>query len=267
VSERESQITEVVDVPIEKHRTLIGRGGDAKRQLESQFNVSIDIPRQGDGKTGVKISGKQENVNKAKEHILSLVKEQEGETVQVPRSMHHNISNNGQFFRKLRNDYSVTVDHAGENLPPKSTPQSSRANGGSLPLITDEPETTADAHSWKVVDNTSGEDGDIPWVLRGSPENIEKARNALKAALEQALRNTTTGYLVLPDTKTYRHVIGPGGSKVNTIRKQSGCRINVPRDGGKDEAIEVVGSKDGVEKAKELILAAVREGIDNKRRE
>ncbi|KAL8417933.1 hypothetical protein RB594_001519 [Gaeumannomyces avenae] len=262
VSQRESQVSEVIDVPIEKHRTLIGRGGDVKRQLEAKLKVSIDIPKQGDGKTGVKISGLPADVESAKEHIQSLVKEQQGETVEVPRSLHHAVSNGGQIFRKLRNDHQVTVDHAGHAVPPKpSQSAGARSNGGALPLITDEP--AADAHSWNVVESAgAGSDEDqgmIPWVLRGPPAGIEKAKKLIDTALEQAQKGSATGYLNLADPRTCRFVIGQGGSKVNQIRKQTGCQITVPRQGS-DDAIEIVGTKDGVEKAKDLILAAVEEG-------
>lgn len=259
VSERENQITDVVDVPVDLHRTLIGRGGETKRQLENKFTVTIDIPRQGDGKTGIKLSGRSENVAKAKEHVEGLVQAQQGETIQVPRKAHHNVANGGQFFRQLRNNHQVTVDHAGHTLPGK--PETSRATGGALPLITDDDDTTAGAHSWKVVKMTAGEEGDIPWVLRGTPENVAKAKVLIAKALEQAKDNDATGYLVLPDPSTYRYVIGPNGSKVNSIRQESGCKIQVPRDQAKDEAIEIIGSAEGVEKAKELILAAVHEGL------
>ncbi|KAI0129598.1 RNA binding effector protein Scp160 [Xylariales sp. AK1849] len=267
VSERASQVTETLEVPVEKHRSLIGRGGDAKRKLESDLNVSIDIPRQGSGQTGVKITGKPVDVEKAKEHISSSTKEQPGETIQVPRKHHNAISENGQFFRKLRSDHKVTVDHAGHSTPPKSKPANPRGSNGATPLITDDPEEVADAHSWNVVDNASTEEGDIPWVLRGNPENVERAKKAIATALEQAGKNTATGYLILPDPSTYRFVIGQGGSKVNSIRKQSGCKITVPRDQAADEAIEILGSKDGCEKAKELILEAVREGLASRQRD
>ncbi|PTB66958.1 hypothetical protein BBK36DRAFT_1118178 [Trichoderma citrinoviride] len=264
VAERESQVTEIVDVPIDQHRSLIGRGGDAKRQLESQFGVSIDIPRQGDGKTGVKVTGRAENVAKAKEHISGLIKQQHSETLQVPRNLHHVVSNNGQIFRQLRNNYQVTVDHAGESIPAKPTP-SARAVEGALPLITDDADAAADVHSWKVVSLQAGDEGDIPWVLRGTPENVAKAKELIMKNLEQAKANDATGYLILPDPKTYRFVIGPNGSKVKSIRNQSNCQIQVPRDQAKDEAIEILGTREGVEKAKELILAAVREGQSKSR--
>jgi len=260
-------MTEVVDVPQDKHRVLIGRGGEVRRGLETQFKVLIDIPHQGSGQTGVKIIGQSADIEKAKAHIQSLVKEQQGETIQVPRALHHAVSNNGQFFRKLKSDHQVTVDHAGHAIPPKPAVAtgSSRANGGALPLITDDAEATADAHSWNVVEHTSAEDGDIPWVLRGSADNLEKAKKAIEAAIFQAKNQNATGYLILPDPKTYRYVIGQGGIKVNSIRKQSGCKITVPRDQAKGEAIEVVGTKEGVEKAKDLILAAVKEGLGRSR--
>lgn len=260
VALRDSQVTVSIDVPTDKHRSLIGRGGETKKKLESQFNVAIDIPKQGSPETAVKITGQEADVEKAKEHIANLTKEKPSETVQVPRSLHQAISNNGQFFRKMRNDFNVTVDHAGQTPPPK-TAAASAPRAENLPLITDAPEE--DTHSWNVVSSvSSSEEGDIPWVLKGAPENIEKAKKAITTAIEQA-KDNVTGYLVLPDPKTYRHVIGQGGSKVNAIRKQSGCKINVPRDNG--EAIEVVGTAEGVEKAKELILVAVRDGVNGSR--
>ncbi|KAK3682574.1 hypothetical protein B0T22DRAFT_484618 [Podospora appendiculata] len=264
VLERSSQVTEVVEVPQEKHRVLIGRGGDVKRGLESQFKVSIDIPRQNSGQTGVKIVGQSADVEKAKAHIQSLVKEQQGQAVQVPRALHHAVSNNGQFFRRLRGDHHVTVDHDGHSLPAKPVAPAPTNGAAALPLITDDEDANADVHSWNLVELTSTEEGEIPWVLRGSPENIEKAKKAIETALEQAKKQTTAGYLVLPDPKTHRHIIGQGGSKVNSIRKQSGCQITVPRDSTKGEAIEIIGTAEGVEKARELILAAVRDGANNR---
>jgi polyribonucleotide nucleotidyltransferase len=264
VEEQESQTTDIAEVKPDKHRLLIGRGGETRRQLEQQFGVSINVPRQsetGPQRSQVRISGQPSNVEQAKAHILEITKDQEGETISVPRRFHHTIADNGQFFRRLRNDHKVTVDHAGQRPPPKpSAPTPNRANGSSMPLITDDPATNSSSHSWEVHDlHASSEEGDIPWVLSGpSPEAVAAARAKLDKALQQAGKEDTTGFLILPDPRAYRHVIGPGGSEINRIRRQTGTKIQVPRDQNKGEAIEISGAKAGVEEARDLILEIVQ---------
>lgn len=254
-------------MPAEKHRNLIGRGGEAKKELEARFKILLDIPRQGSGQTAVKITGQPEDVAKAKQHIQDFTKEQKGETVQVPRKIHHSVADNNQFFRKLRNEHKVTVDFAGHKVPPKPAAPTNVGATGDIPtpLITDGP---SEVLSWKTVDiSESDVEGDIPWVLRGDPERVAKVQKILAAAIEQALQNSTIGYLTLSDPSTYRYVIGQGGRKVDSIRKATGCNINVPsqqardaKDQARHPAIEIVGGADGVEAAKDLILKAVKDG-------
>ncbi|PWY70987.1 KH domain-containing protein [Aspergillus heteromorphus CBS 117.55] len=274
VKEREDQVTTVLEVPSSQHRLLIGRGGDTRRGIESKFNITLDIPKQGSGRSEIKLKGPSNAVAEAKEHIQSMLKDQQGETIEVPRHLHHVISENGSFFRRLRNDYHVTVDHAGQQVPSRPASEDSRdaANGASsLPLITDEPTDALDAHSWKIVDNSPAaadpsEPATIPWVLAGSSDNVARAKSALEKAIANASQQSATGYLILPDPKTYRFVVGQGGSQINAIRKQTGCRINVPKDQAKGEAIEIKGSKDGLEEAKDMILEAVRAGLSGNSR-
>ncbi|KAK5124868.1 hypothetical protein LTR85_001058 [Meristemomyces frigidus] len=262
VQQQESQKTDIAEVNPDKHRLLIGRGGETRRQLEQQFNVSINVPRQtetGPQRSQVRIAGQPEDVEKAKAHILEITKDQEGETVNIPRRFHHTIADNGQFFRRLRSDHKVTVDHGGQRPPPKpSAPAPTRS--GATPLITDDPSANANNHSWEVHElHGSTEDGEIPWVLSGpSKEAIAAARAKLDRALEEVGKQDTMGFLILPDPRAYRHVIGPGGSEINRIRKQTGTKIQVPRADSKDEAIEITGAKDGVEEARNAILEIVQ---------
>jgi len=262
--QQESQKTDIMEVSPDKHPRLIGRGGETRRQLEQLFNVTINVPRQsetGAARSQVRIAGQPEDVEKAKVRIAEMTKDQEGETINVPRRFHHTIADNGQFFRRLRGDHKVTVDHGGQRPPPKpSTPTPGRANAGDMPLITDDPTASTNNHSWEAHDlHASTEEGDIPWVLSGpSPEAINMATAKLERALQEATEQDTVGFLILPDPRTYRHVIGPGGSEINRIRKQTGTKVQVPRDQSKGEAIEIMGSKDGVEEARDLILEIVQ---------
>ncbi|KAL4932645.1 putative RNA binding effector protein Scp160 [Aspergillus undulatus] len=274
VQEREDQVVVSLEIPPVQHRILIGRGGDTRRGIESQFNITLDIPKQGSGRSDVKLKGPSTAVEEAKEHVLAMLKDQQGVSIDVPRHLHHVISDNGSFFRRLRNDYQVTVDHAGQQIPAKPSQEDSRGavNGGSsLPLITDEPTDPLGAHSWKVVDNSpaptdSSEPATIPWVLAGPADNVTKAKAALEKAIAAASQQSATGYLILPDPKTYRFVVGQGGSQINSIRKQTGCRINVPKDQAKGEAIEIKGGKENLDKARDLILEAVRAGLNGNSR-
>jgi rRNA processing protein Krr1/Pno1 len=113
------------------------------------------------------------------------------------------------------------------------------------------------------VDNNATEvaSSPFPWVLSGTPENVAKARAVIEKALASATQQSTTGYLILPDPKTYRFVVGQGGSQINAIRKKTGCRINVPKEQARGEAIEIRGSPSGLEEAKEMILEAVQNGL------
>jgi polyribonucleotide nucleotidyltransferase len=278
-SSLQNQVTEVLEVSPDKHRLLIGRGGETRRSLESKLHIQLDIPKQtetGAARSQVKITGEADNVNKAKEHILDLVKGQEGETVEVPRYLHHIISDNGQFFRRLRNQHKVTVDHNGQQIPAKPAVaeggKARKGANGDLPLITDDDTAAgAESHSWEIVDNNAVDDSadtsaTIPWVLRGNVENLPKARQVLQSAIENASKPSSTGYLILPDPRSYRLVVGPGGATIDSIRKKTGTKVQVPRDQAKDEAIEIVGTADGCEQARQLILEIISRGGNGGRR-
>jgi polyribonucleotide nucleotidyltransferase len=68
-----------------------------------------------------------------------------------------------------------------------------------------------------------------------------------------------TGYLGVPP-EHHHLVIGKGGQRIASIRDETGCTIDVPKRGDGNDTIIIRGSREGVEKAKELIVEAVEEG-------
>ncbi|KAA8892775.1 hypothetical protein FN846DRAFT_626516 [Sphaerosporella brunnea] len=265
VTEKENQITEIIPVAPEKHRKLIGREGATRRELEAKFKVTIDIPRQRPGQPqtnpDIKITGVASAVEEAKSHITELVKEPEGETVEVPRFLHHAIADGG-FFKHLQRDLKVIVDHNG--LPRPGKPADLKPTPKDMPLITDEADE--ERIFWEVLENapaSADEEGTYPWVLRGKPENVAKARAEIEAAVATAQKQGLTGFLTLPNPNKYRFVVGQGGSTVDRIRRDTGCRITVPKHGSTD-AIVLHGDREGLEKAREMILEAVKKGPASK---
>ncbi|RPA96845.1 hypothetical protein L873DRAFT_1693483 [Choiromyces venosus 120613-1] len=270
VEQKKNQITETIEIAPEKHRHLIGREGSIRKELEAKFKVTIDIPRQKPGETNtspdIKITGIAEDVDKAKDHILEIVKEPEGETIEIPTRLYHAVADGGQFIRRLQRDFRVSVDHNGQQRPVKPTEQKPDLSG-SLPLITDNEEDASQRFTWEVVEsnNQGGEEGDFPWVIRGKPEQIAKAKTEIEKAVALAEQQSSIGYLMLPDSSKFRLIIGPGGSQVEQIRRDTGCRIIVPRNQDVGEPIVMHGSKEGIEKAKEIILGLVKNGDSNGR--
>ena len=246
-SQHEDQITESVEVSPVKYHQLIGLGGKTRRELEEDFEVSISIPKESQQDLQIKITGQLEKVQKAKQHILKLVEDQVSETIQVPRTKHHFISNSGLLFRFLRNELRVTVDHAGHQPPPRISAQA-QSHVRSM-----------NDHPWGIVANADecSEEGNIPWVLHGSTESIAKARKTIQKALSLE-QPSHTGYLVLHDSNLHRSIIGPGGAKINSIREQTGCKISVPRNQAQNEPIVISGSLEGVEQARAIILDVVK---------
>lgn len=270
VDERENQVTETLDVPVGQHRELIGPNGSIRKKLEGDFGVTLDVPRLGSGQTGVKISGPPDNVYKAKEHIQGITTRPRGETVMVPRHLHNVVSRNGALFRELSRD-GIRVDHNGQKPPAKSrdghrSPRVRNSNGD-MPLITDQP--GEESYLWDIVSNQSALDddtGEIPWVIFGgkdsSDDAVAKAKEKIESSLAKAAEPRHTGYLILPDPRMHRHIIGQGGSTINSIRKQSGCDIQVPNrnsaQGEEGEAITIVGREDGVLTARDLIIKEIK---------
>ncbi|KAF8453318.1 hypothetical protein BGX38DRAFT_1268706 [Terfezia claveryi] len=265
VEEKRNQVQVVVDVPQDKHARLIGRGGAIRHDLEAQFKVTIDIPRQNSGPSaiGVTITGPPEAVETAKAHIIELTKEVEGETILVPRALHHAVADGGLFIKRLRNDLRVSVDHGDQPLLTKPTAiLRPMATNTTLPLITDQDHDEVTSFAWEIIPNPTlddSEEGAIPWNLRSSsPDALSMAKDLLQKQIELVKTQSHVGFLTLPDQNTYRFVVGRNGQEVNKIKELTGCRVMVPKAGnGEGEAIVLWGAREGLEKAREVILEIV----------
>lgn len=272
VLNREQQVTETLNVASERHGALIGAGGETRKRLESEFNISINIPDRhvtGPARSEVRISGLPADVEKAKIHISDMTKGPESETVLVPLHLHHALYSAN--IQKLRN-MNVRLDYARQQIPPRdemSTPRSNGVNPPKMPLITDVPadSSTHDIYNpdrWNVEGppKENGEDSStIPWVLKGSEADlVARAREMIEAALD-AESHSATGYLSLPEPSMNQYVIGPGGSTIKGIRAETGCIIEVPKRGSTSEVITIKGQRDAVGATRDLILEAVSNGL------
>lgn len=259
MNEKDNQVIEVIDVPVSSHRNLIGPNGSNRMKLEKDFGVQINIPKQGSGQTGVKITGRSENVAKAKDHLSGSVAGQKGETIQVPRATHHALDRDGAFKKELSR-MGITIDHQGHKEPKK--PSLEPTSNGEMPLITDQPAEGV-PHSWEIMPFTVDEEGEIPWTIysqKKDEQSLATAKRKIEEALAKASQGQVMGYMTLEDSGLHGRIVGRGGSTINGIRKESGCEVQVPKGRAGGDPITIVGSKEGVEHAYELILKAIQDG-------
>jgi hypothetical protein len=163
------------------------------------------------------------------------------------------VSNEGRTKNQLRQRFQVYVGHEGAEIPSVAT----APTNGDLGRIDDD-----EAYSWHVVEEPSdSSDETIPWKLRGSNDaNLQKAKDFIES-LVSSMRDqgNCTGYLGVPP-EHHHLVIGKGGQRIAVVRDETGCNVDVPRRGDGNDIIVIRGSRDGVEKAKELIVEAVESG-------
>ncbi|KAI0465467.1 hypothetical protein LJB42_000703 [Komagataella kurtzmanii] len=74
VGRLESNTTEKITVPRNRHMRLIGYGGSVKNELMEEFKVAINIPKKGSDSEVITISGAPEDIEKVKVRIEELTK-------------------------------------------------------------------------------------------------------------------------------------------------------------------------------------------------
>ena len=179
----------------------------------------------------------------------------DGITLSIPKCLHHRLSNDGRTKIQLRQKFQVYVGHEGADLPPLKS-----NSNGVLGRIDDEEEQ----YSWHVMEEDSvdpSDDSIIPWKLRGSNDaNIQKAKEFLENIISSLqAQGNCIGYLGVPP-EHHHLIIGKGGARIGIVRDETGCTIDVPRRGDGNDTIVIRGSKDGVERAKEMIVELVEAG-------
>ena len=284
VEDGENSITKELDVAKERQGAIVGPGGMVRRNLEIEFNVTIQVPNK--DQTGpVTVTGLAENVAKAEKKIKDeILKDDFDAEIQVPASIHEFVSERGALIQKLRLDDFVNVKHGNANRRANKLNRSKLV----IPVEKVRPEEGS-AQKVKITIEEVGEpkvaseEGEIPWRLTYEPINFEEllgetgeedkenkstkpTAESKKAALDKATKviedrialvkdATYVGYIWTSEFKNFNRIVGPGGSNIKKIRDETNTLINVPRKNDDvNDVIYIRGTKEGVTKAAESII-------------
>ncbi|XP_043578078.1 vigilin [Bombus pyrosoma] len=217
----------VLEVPIFKqfHKFVIGKGGVNIRKIREETQTKIDLPAEGEKSDVITITGKKENVEKAKEMIQKIQNELANiimdEIVIPPKFYNSLIGTGGKLIHSIMED----------------------CGGVAIKF------PTAESRSDKVT-------------IRGPKEDVEKAKQQL---LELTNEKQLSSYSAEVRAKVQHHkfLIGKNGANIKKIRESTGARIIFPTEADQDkEVITIMGKKEAVEKAKAELEATISE-IDN----
>ncbi|CCE64612.1 hypothetical protein TPHA_0I01060 [Tetrapisispora phaffii CBS 4417] len=282
VDDFKKRVTKELEIPNDRQGALIGPGGIVRNQLESEFNITLDVPQK--GQTGkVKISGLEENIEKAIKKITTeILRDNYDVEIQVPANVHEYVADRGSLIQQLRYDNFINVRHGNDNR---------RATKLSNTEIVIPIEKVAGAETDKVKvtveevsSPTANEEGTISWRLTYEPlddiimfdgeeqeqtkpketpeqkaekkkEVIAKVTKIIEDRISAAPSANYAGYVWSANPRNFNKVVGPGGSNVKKIRNSTNTIISVPKRSDKvNNVIYVRGTKEDVTKATEIIV-------------
>uniref|UniRef100_A0A914Y922 K Homology domain-containing protein n=1 Tax=Panagrolaimus superbus TaxID=310955 RepID=A0A914Y922_9BILA len=207
--------SEIVTVPVNLHRHIIGKSGSLVTKLKNENDVNINIPDESKGSNEIRIEGKKDGVKKAIAAIKEIVQRLENEKsrdIIIEQRFHGNlIGKHGETINKWRQEFpTVTVNF------PNAMVKSDIVN------------------------------------LRGDKKEVDNLFTVM-TKLQKELQESNYQETVPIFKEYYKHIVGKGGANINKIREETGTRIELPTQGSTDNRLTVVGKKAAVEKAIEKL--------------
>ncbi|KAF9075421.1 hypothetical protein BDP27DRAFT_1212369 [Rhodocollybia butyracea] len=257
ISALRDRVILAVEIPSSSHRALIGRGGQHLNELQERTGAQVQFPgsrsyaQVGEAENGsemsgvdpaniVKVTGSRSACEKAVEALQVSIDMNMTElaspelittTVSVPLKYHHAISQQGQFFRNLRN-FGVQVDQSVQAQKPVVPSKPASSNGEATARIDEEEDSTVPEIEWEVAPNyQDGEEGDSVWTLKArDQEGLDRAQKLIQEAIGHAERMSFVGFLTLPDRSAFPRIVGSKGANVMRLRSETGADITVSRE-------------------------------------
>ncbi|CRK92791.1 CLUMA_CG006242, isoform A [Clunio marinus] len=238
VGDLESMVTIECVIPQRHHRSVMGKRGAKVQGITQEFDVQVKFPERknpaetngGDlingGDTSgdiIKIYGKLENCEKAKQALIDLVPITE--EIEVPFDLHRSIiGKRGDDVRELMNRYDVHIE---------LSPQDQK-----LDVI--------------KVSGAAQNVRDAKTAIAERVKALEKDRE------DRELRSFELKIQVEPDL--HPKIIGRRGAVINKIRTSHGVQISFPRkeDAGDEQStIRIQGYEEAAKAARDEILKIV----------
>lgn len=201
----QTQSSQVIPVPKDHHKFILGKGGARLQELEAKTATKISIPKAAESSDQVTITGPKEGIEKAIHEIRMLSDEQgkqSREVLSIPKHFHPFISGpGGETSRKLVGEGAVRI-----NIPPLSVMKDEIAVSG---------ETEAVAA--------------VVAKIRSMHKDMERKFSEVSVEVKKS---------------QHRYIIGPKGHSINEILEETGVFVEMPSSESNSETITLRGPQD-----------------------
>ncbi|MGH0140316.1 UNVERIFIED_CONTAM: hypothetical protein FKN15_071218 [Acipenser sinensis] len=214
-----------VSISSKLHNSLIGSKGRFVRSImEECGGVHIHFPTEGSGIDTVTIRGPTEDVDKAKQQLLSLAEEKQTRS--------HTVE-----LRAKPDYHKFLIGKGGANI------RKVRDNTGARIIF-----PTAEDKDQELI------------TVVGTEESVRDAQKELEGLIK-SLENIVEDFMIV-DPKHHRHFVSRRGQVLRELAEEyGGVMVSFPRTGTQSDKVTLKGAKDCVEAAKKR-MAEIIEDLD-----
>ncbi|XP_014242166.1 vigilin [Cimex lectularius] len=282
----------VVDAPSWIHKYIIGRKGANIRSITQDFSkVHVQFT---DKENKITIEGPQEEVSQAFTKLKELTSELESKLAYTELTVDqkyykHIIGKNGANVNRLKEQTGVFINIADKDenvIRIEGDKEGVAAAKHELEEMIQKMEQEKERDiiiEWKHHKALIGNKGEsirdtkekfssvmITFPppekkcdivkLRGPKADVDKCYEYLLKKVDEIVESSFT--LKVPANGCHKFIIGKGGATIKKLREETNTTIEMTNDGGKD-IITIIGKKENVHKAKDMIIKIQSEQLNN----
>ncbi|CAB3411378.1 unnamed protein product [Caenorhabditis bovis] len=203
-------ISKVIQLPIDMHRSIIGRGGETVRKMMQDYDVNITIPKD-NASEDITVTGQLDNVDQALEALREKLAEYEAQaedrklrqwstTLDVPVTYHQKIiGQRGDTIKAFKEKYGVNI------IVPR-------------------------------------EEGNETITVQGYEDKALACVAEIEAMIAE-LRSLFTQEISL-DSRYHPRLIGARGRNLKKVMEDFNVEIRLPRQGAQDPNLVIIAGKD-----------------------
>ncbi|RXN01408.1 hypothetical protein EOD39_6903 [Acipenser ruthenus] len=277
---KSSMITQVFHVPLEERKykdmNQFGEGDQAKICVDIMYKTGahLELSMAKDQGLSIMVSGKLEEVMRARKEIVSRLQTQASATVAIPKEHHRFvIGKNGEKLQELELKTATKIqiprpDDTSNQIKISGTKEGIEKAKHEILLISAEQDKRAVErvtvekvyHPFitgpfnKVVSDMMQETGariNVPppsvnkteIVITGEKEQVAQAVILIKKIYEEKKKNVTTIAVEVKKSQ-HKYVIGPKGNSLHEILEKTGVSVEIPPTDSSSETVILRGEPD-----------------------